>query len=158
MPYFRILQEGKFKKCNNVLLVDIKKLIYFFRVFQTFLKKLFLCCFIFFSIILLFSVLSYIVMINLLKIWFFLLPTELFSFVYSLTSKCNIESFIWYWKIWNEAQLSPEISIETSIDCWRKLWTSQACQGLGKTTILCNQQVVMMVFQMKGMKVELHTY
>lgn len=77
------------------------------------------------------------------------------SIVKYITRESYVEALIWNRKVRDESQLGFEVAIETRIDVARQLVAGQASQWLHETSVLSNQEVVMLVLQMKRIKLEL---
>lgn len=73
------------------------------------------------------------------------------------TWKCDVEALVGDGEIRDEAQLGLEIAIKACIDGRRQLGTCEASKRLHKTSILCYKQIVVVVLQMEGVKVELNS-
>lgn len=75
-----------------------------------------------------------------------------------ITRESYVEALIRNWKVRDETELGFEVAIETSIDVARQLVACQASQWLLETSVLSNQEVVMLVLQMKRAELKLDTW
>lgn len=71
------------------------------------------------------------------------------------TWESDVKALVGDGEIWDEAQLGLEIAIETCIDGRRQLGAREPSERLHETPVLRDEQIVVVVLEMKGVKVEL---
>lgn len=76
----------------------------------------------------------------------------------ALTWKCDVEPFVGDREVRYEAELGLEVAIETRIDGQGQFCACEAGEWLNKTPILSDEQIVMMILQVEGVKGELNAY
>ncbi len=76
----------------------------------------------------------------------------------SFTWERDVEALEGDGKVWDEAKLSLEVAVQPGVDWRGSLWTGESGEGPHKTAVLRQEQVVMVILQVKRMKRELHTW
>ncbi len=78
--------------------------------------------------------------------------------LFSLTWERDVEALEGDGKVWDEAKLCLEVAVQPGVDRRGSLWTGEPGEGPHKTAVLRQEQIVMVILQVKRMKRELHTW